>query len=505
MVKKSTDTKNRSGLINSGGRRFGFRSMAMVALFIALIGIYFVSRGHAASSSLSVIPASSNVALGSTFTVTIRENSGIDTVNAVQADLTYPATKLQFNSIDVTSSAFSVQATNTGGAGTISIARGTSTPVSGDQIVAVVSFTAIGTGAANVAFAASSAVLSSVTNTNLLTITNPGVYTVADATAPSVPTGLTSPTKGLTNINLAWTASTDNVAVTGYKVYRNGTQVGTSASTTYNDTGLTPGTAYSYTISAYDAAGNNSAQSTALSVTTTPDTSAPSVPTAITSPSKTMTSINLAWTASTDNVAVTGYKVFRNAVQVGTSATATYVDSGLTPGATYSYTVSAYDFANNNSAQSIAASIATLPDTVAPSTPTGLAIPSKTKNSANLSWTASTDNVAVTGYKIYRNAVQVGTSATNSYTDTALSIGVAYTYTVAAYDAAGNTSVQSTSVTTTLFLPGDVNSDTKVNIYDLSILLSNYGKPGGAAQGDIDGNGIVDILDLSTLLTNWTG
>ena len=58
------------------------------------------------------------------------------------------------------------------------------------------------------------------------------------------------------------------MGVTGYKIYRGGTQIGTSAVTNYTDTGLTASTAYSYTVSAYDAAGNNSAQSAALQVTT---------------------------------------------------------------------------------------------------------------------------------------------------------------------------------------------------------------------------------------------
>ncbi|MHB8660871.1 MAG: fibronectin type III domain-containing protein, partial [Minisyncoccota bacterium] len=89
-----------------------------------------------------------------------------------------------------------------------------------------------------------------------------------DTTPPSTPTGLSATVVSSSQINLSWTASTDNVGVTGYKIYRNGTQVTTTTGTTYNDTGLTASTLYSYTVSAYDAAGNNSAQSTAASATT---------------------------------------------------------------------------------------------------------------------------------------------------------------------------------------------------------------------------------------------
>ena len=76
-----------------------------------------------------------------------------------------------------------------------------------------------------------------------------------------------------TQINLTWTASTDNVAVTGYNVYRGGTKVGSVAATSYCDTGLAPSTTYSYTVAAYDAAGNLSGQSSPASATTTASSS----------------------------------------------------------------------------------------------------------------------------------------------------------------------------------------------------------------------------------------
>src|SRR5262249_48623410 len=77
-----------------------------------------------------------------------------------------------------------------------------------------------------------------------------------DTTAPSAPSGLKSTATTSTSITLSWTASTDNVGVTGYLIFRNGTQVGTSTTTTYTDTSLTAGTQYSYTVKARDAANN---------------------------------------------------------------------------------------------------------------------------------------------------------------------------------------------------------------------------------------------------------
>ena len=97
-----------------------------------------------------------------------------------------------------------------------------------------------------------------------------------DTTAPTQPTGLNATPSSASQIGLSWTASTDNVAVTGYNVFRNGVQVGTTTTaTTYVDGGLTANTTYSYTIAAVDATGNTSTNSTATTATTTQVTSPP--------------------------------------------------------------------------------------------------------------------------------------------------------------------------------------------------------------------------------------
>src|SRR2546430_1094146 len=105
-----------------------------------------------------------------------------------------------------------------------------------------------------------------------------------DTTPPTVPTGLTATAVSSSQINLSWTASSDNVGVSGYRVYRGGTQIATTSATSFANTGLAPSTTYTYTIAAYDAAGNVSAQSSSASATTPapPDTTAPTV--SITSP-----------------------------------------------------------------------------------------------------------------------------------------------------------------------------------------------------------------------------
>ncbi len=89
-----------------------------------------------------------------------------------------------------------------------------------------------------------------------------------DTAAPSVPANLSASAVSSSQINLSWTASTDNTAVAGYRIYQNGSQLTTTSNTSYSDSGLIPNTLYSYTVSAYDAAGNNSSQSTSASATT---------------------------------------------------------------------------------------------------------------------------------------------------------------------------------------------------------------------------------------------
>ena len=89
-----------------------------------------------------------------------------------------------------------------------------------------------------------------------------------DTQAPTVPAGLGASAASSSQINLTWNVSVDNVGVAGYKIFRAGAQIGTSVGTSYSNTGLTASTAYSYTVAAYDAAGNNSGQSSAASATT---------------------------------------------------------------------------------------------------------------------------------------------------------------------------------------------------------------------------------------------
>ena len=197
-----------------------------------------------------------------------------------------------------------------------------------------------------------------VSNTNF-TIT---AGTTTDTTVPSTPTLSASGTTQ-TSTNLSWTASTDNVGVTGYNVYRGTTLLTTVTGTTYTATGLTASTAYSFTVRARDAAGNLSVTSNTVNVTTlaatTTDTTVPSTPT-LSASGTTQTSTNLSWTASTDNVGVTGYNVYRGTTLVTTVTGTTYTATGLTASTAYSFTVRAKDAAGNLSAVSNTVNVTTL-------------------------------------------------------------------------------------------------------------------------------------------------
>lgn len=274
-----------------------------------------------------------------------------------------------------------------------------------------------------------------------------------DTTAPAVPSGVTAVASSSTKVTIAWTASADSggSGLTGYQIFRGGILVGTSTSPSFADTTTLGTTAYSYTVKAVDAAGSVSAASTAAAVTT-PDTLAPSVPTALSLTTATSTAVTLAWGASTDTggSGLAGYRLYRNGVQIGTTAALTLTDSTVTGWATYAYTVAAYDNAGNVSVQSGILSVK-VPDTIAPTIPTGLTPTAANANEVDLTWAASTDTGSgVAGYKVYRGGTLLASvTGGPGYIDYALAGGATVTYTVSAQDNAGNSSAQSTSASVT--------------------------------------------------------
>ncbi|HEV7186500.1 MAG TPA: DNRLRE domain-containing protein [Blastococcus sp.] len=358
----------------------------------------------------------------------------------------------------------------------------------------------------------------------------------ADTTPPSTPTGLTASGVSSSQVSLGWTASTDNVGVAGYRVYRNGatTPLGSSlvTSRSYTDGTVSPGTTYSYAVTAVDKAGNESARSSPVSVTTpavgsgtatftptddaTIDSSSPSfnagssarldadgspvvdsllkfTVTGTAGCTVTKAVLRLTVGSSTyDDSAYGGdvYPVSSNSWsestvtwntrpasgttsvgEIGTGAVAlnTTYTADVTSLVTGDGTVSML-LANSNpdAAQywskdgSTAAQAPQLqvtcgasggPDTTAPSVPAGLTAGTVTASSVPLSWSASTDNVGVAGYRVYRNGASTPVNASpvtsTSYTDSAVTAGTTYTYAVSAVDAAGNESARSSPLSVT--------------------------------------------------------
>ncbi|WP_139002097.1 fibronectin type III domain-containing protein, partial [Hyunsoonleella aestuarii] len=271
-----------------------------------------------------------------------------------------------------------------------------------------------------------------------------------DVTPPSVPSNLVASNTTDTSTDLSWNASTDNIGVTGYDVYQNGGLIANVSNTSYQVTGLSPSTAYTFYVIARDAAGNSSTQSNNENITTLdpPDTENPTAPTNLVAANTTEFTTDLSWTASTDNVGVIGYDVYQDGSFLTNVSSTTYIVTGLSPSTAYNFYVIARDAAGNSSPQSNAVNVTTneFIDIDPPTNPSGLAASNITDSSIDLSWNASTDNVGVTGYDIYIDTTFLVNVSSTNYQVTGLSESTIYTFYVVARDAAGNSSGQSNAI-----------------------------------------------------------
>lgn len=432
-----------------------------------------------------------------------------------------------------------------------------------------------------------------------------------DTTAPNAPSNLTTSASTDTTVSLSWGAASDNVGVAGYDIYRSGIKVASTSATSYTDYGLTPSSTFSYTVKAYDAAGNVSAASNTLNATTkaatgniatvyykqgyntpyihyrpaggtwtvapgvaippseivgynkisinigsatqleacfnngsgtwdsnnqlnymfntgvstytpsstggagtvtagapqgaSPTTAPTATPIPTSTPVVTATSVTTPTPTPTSGSTVTVYYKqgfttpyihYRPAggtwtvvpgvpmpaaeiagynkitINIGSATqleacfnngsgtwdsnnqlnyffnpgTSTYIPSTtggagtVVPGAPQTVTPTPAPTATP-------APTPTPVDTIAPSAPTNLAVSQVTSSSITLTWNPSTDNVGVKGYYVYRNGVAIASTTSASFTDRNLYAGTYYTYTVRAYDAAGNISAASNSIT----------------------------------------------------------
>ena len=375
----------------------------------------------------------------------------------------------------------------------------------------------------------------------------PCVTAGADVQAASVPAGFTSSASGATQVDLTWQASTDNVGVSGYTIYRDNVAIAIvpGSSLTYADHTALPTTTYNYSVDAFDLAGNHSVQSSPLSVTT------PVMPSSMTFAVGADTYVNSvspttnygsavvlradsspdlhsylrftvqglagypiqsaylrAYANTSSNIGINALAVgdntwneytinYNNAPPLGTllGSSGAYVAGGwatvnvtpfITGEGTYSIGIqtpgtTSLSFSSIESGANAAQLIINLviPDTEAPSGPAGLSANAAGATQVILGWQASTDNVGVTGYSIYRDSAILNTvtGSTLTYTDNTALPSTTYSYSVDAFDAAGNHSTPSslTSVTTPAMptsLTFNVAADTYVNAGSPT---SNYG------------------------------
>ena len=294
--------------------------------------------------------------------------------------------------------------------------------------------------------------------------------TPTDAQPPSAPGNLAA-TGSLSSASLSWSASSDNVGVVRYDVYRSTTsgftpsvanRIAQPTGTSYSDTGLSAGTYY-YKVQAEDAAGNLSAASNEASAVVG-DTTPPSAPGTL-SASGAIGKATLSWGAASDNVGVVRYDVYRSTTSGFTPSAANriaqptgtgYVDT-TGPG-TYYYKVQAEDAAGNLGPASNEASAVVLADTTPPSAPANLSA-SVAGGTVNLSWSASSDDVGVVRYDVYRgtsagftptSANRIAQPTGTSYSDSSIFALGTYYYKVQAEDAAGNLSQSSNEVPATI-------------------------------------------------------
>jgi len=191
-------------------------------------------------------------------------------------------------------------------------------------------------------------------------ITNPH-----DATPPASPGGLLAKAISPSVMQVVWNPSTDDVGIAGYKIYRNGTFLLTTAATSYWDVGLNANTKYTYTVASYDGAGNMSSIAGPASATTLKSLfKAPSAPSGALAQAVSAAQVNVTWSASTGPLGILGYEVFRgtspfNLRYAGVAMQPSYTDFLAAANTTYYYGVVAYDAFGNASAMSNIVSVAT--------------------------------------------------------------------------------------------------------------------------------------------------
>ena len=177
-------------------------------------------------------------------------------------------------------------------------------------------------------------------------------YKKTDIEAPTTPSNVTLSNIDLNSIDISWTASTDNIDVTGYNIYVDGVLEAQTTNTNVTISNLNTNTTYSFTVLAKDLINNMSPLSAAVNGTTDGDTQAPTTPSNVLVSNETDSSFKVSWSASTDNNSISGYEVFVDGSLNATTTNLFHIVSGLNTSTTYTVEVLAKDTDNNKSEKS---------------------------------------------------------------------------------------------------------------------------------------------------------
>jgi hypothetical protein len=342
----------------------------MFALVFCALGAYWLLAQSSALSPLPsprlyISPDSVVTRPGETFTVQVRAHSGDITVNAAQAEIAYPKDRLEFVGLESAGSAFEIDAPSDGGAGRVSIVRGSTSGLTGDGLIASVTFRArvAATGSFVLTFDENSQLLSKADNTNMLVslAQTRGTTVRIDGEAPQV--SVTTPAvgvliRGVVDVK-ATAADGAGSGVSKVEFYVAGVKIGEDAVSPYEikwDSSVIADGSREVSARAYDRA-RPANVTNSQPVTITVDNTPPTAPSGLRIDIRTAGSLGLAWDASYDAGNITAYRLTRNgAAAVTLPGTArTQLISGLTPNTGYVFNVIAVDAAGNVSVPAVVA------------------------------------------------------------------------------------------------------------------------------------------------------
>src|SRR3989441_468099 len=327
-------------------------------------------------------------------------------------------------------------------------------------------------------------------NVNESGFSNEASKAIADVAPPTV--SITAPAAGATVLGTMTVSAsaTDNVGIVGVQFKLDGVNLGAedttnSYSISWNSTLAANGT-HTLAAVARDAAGNT-ATSAAVSVTVD---NTPPIISSVSAFNISSSQATITWAtnqASDSQVEYGLTTAYGSSTPLNSSLLTAHAVTltGLLASNTYHYRVKSRDAAGNlaTSADFTLTTLIAVPDITPPSVPTNLSASAMSSLQMNLSWTASTDNVGVAGYTIYRGGSQIATTSLASYSDTGLSPSTAYAYTVAAYDAAGNVSGLSASASAATLPPAPADIASGLGLY------YQFDEGAGSLANDSSGNG----------------